>query len=90
MTALLALSHSAAGQERGSLDMDLYREKLDRAYEIRPRRIDEPLRAANIGDEEVREVEAIASERYPGALVNISGVTDGCPCEEGPSCDSQV
>lgn len=56
----------------------------------RPRRIDEPLREENISDDEVREIQAISSVLYPGAIANIAGVTDGCRCEEGSSCDSQV
>jgi hypothetical protein len=27
---------------------------------------------------------------YPGAILYISGVVTGCPCEEGPSCSDQV
>ena len=27
---------------------------------------------------------------FPGAIATVSGVTDGCPCEEGTTCDSQV
>ncbi len=56
----------------------------------RPRRLDEPLRAENISDDEVREIQAVIREVFPGAIANISGVTDKCPCEEGPACDSQV
>lgn len=27
---------------------------------------------------------------FPTAMVNISGVTTGCPCEDGPDCTDQV
>ena len=59
-------------------------------YGSRPRRIDEPLRAENVSDEEIREIQATTVTIYPGAIANVSGVTAGCPCEEGPMCDSQV
>lgn len=29
-------------------------------------------------------------ELYPGSIVYISAVTDGCPCEDGPACEDQV
>jgi hypothetical protein len=48
------------------------------------------LRQDNISDEEVREVEQAAFEAYPDSIVNISGVTDGCNCEEGGACTAQV
>ena len=59
-------------------------------YGSRPRRIDEPLRAENISDEEIREIQATTVTIYPGTIANVSGVTAGCPCEEGQLCDSQV
>jgi hypothetical protein len=49
-----------------------------------------PLRQDNISDEEVREVQRAALEVYPDFIVNISGVTDGCNCEEGGACTAQV
>jgi hypothetical protein len=49
-----------------------------------------PLRQDNISDEEVREVQQAALEVYPDSIVNISGVTDGCNCEEGSACTAQV
>ncbi len=66
-----------------------YREFMkleERALTSRPQRLDAPLRANNITDEEVREIQQAASEVLPKALVNISGVTSGCRCEDGPSC----
>ncbi len=48
------------------------------------------LRQDNITDEEVREVQQAAHEIIPDSVVNISGVTDGCDCEEGASCTAQV
>ena len=30
------------------------------------------------------------AERYPGAMIMIGGSTEGCKCEEGPECTSQV
>jgi hypothetical protein len=49
-----------------------------------------PLRKTNINDEEVREIQAVVHELAPGAIVLIAGVTDGCPCEDGPACSAQV
>lgn len=59
-------------------------------HKTRPRRLDVPLRTENISDEEVRQIQAVTSSVFPGAIANISGVTAGCPCEEGPQCNSQV
>jgi hypothetical protein len=61
-----------------------------RMYETYPQRRDSPLRADNIRDAEVREIRAVAAEMLPNAIVNISGVVTGCPCEEGPACSAQV
>jgi hypothetical protein len=48
------------------------------------------LREININDEEVRQIEAVVRELIPGAIVTISGVAQGCPCEDGPGCSAQV
>lgn len=61
-----------------------------RASGTRPLRRDGPLRAENINDEEVREIQTAVSSLLPGAIVNISGVVTGCPCEDGPACSDQV
>ena len=66
------------------------RMRLNYIHKTRPRRVDVPLREENITDEEVREIQAVTATVYPGALANISGVIEGCPCEEGPLCTSQV
>jgi hypothetical protein len=55
-----------------------------------PSRRDGPLRKTNISDQEVREIQAVAATVSPGAIVNISGVVTGCPCEDGPACTDQV
>jgi hypothetical protein len=49
-----------------------------------------PMRRENISDEEVREVQEAALQVYPDFIVVISGVTDGCACEEGRQCSAQV
>jgi hypothetical protein len=49
-----------------------------------------PLRKININDEEVRQIQAVVLELIPGAIVLISGVAQGCPCEDGPGCSAQV
>jgi len=63
---------------------------LARARQIRPQRRDSPLRYLNISDEEIRDLQTIAAQYIPGAMVNISPVVTGCPCEEGPHCTDQV
>lgn len=66
------------------------REKWARINRTKPYRRDEPLRYENISDFEVREIESETKEVFPGAIVNISGVTTGCPCENGRKCTSEV
>jgi hypothetical protein len=61
-----------------------------RARELFPRRRDEPLRYENLSDAEMREVQQVAARHIPPALVNVSSVVTGCPCEEGPECTEQV
>jgi hypothetical protein len=71
-----------------------YRERLQaislRAWEVRPRRRDTPLRELNISDNEIREIEALTSRLMRDSMVNISPVVSDCPCEEGPLCTAQV
>lgn len=55
-----------------------------------PGRPNKPLRQDNITDEEVREIQRAALEVYPDSIVSISGVTDGCDCEDGSRCSAQV
>jgi Surface-adhesin protein E len=57
---------------------------------IEPGRSNRPLRQDNISDEEVREVQRAALEVYPDFIVSISGVTEGCDCEDGSHCTAQV
>ena len=61
-----------------------------RAWQLRPKRRDEPLRYLNISDYEVREIQLVAEKYLPKVLLNISPVVTGCPCEEGPQCTDQV
>jgi len=49
-----------------------------------------PLRQDNISDDEVREVQRAALAVYPDSIVTISGVTNGCDCEDGSNCTAQV
>lgn len=63
---------------------------LRRAESMRPVRRDAPLRELNITAEEVREIQLEAKNHIPRALVNISPVVTGCPCEEGGKCTDQV
>jgi hypothetical protein len=62
----------------------------DRADAIRPPKSLGPPRYLNISDEEVREVQAAASEVVGNVLVTIGEVTTGCPCEDGNACTDQV
>src|SRR3954462_5331219 len=61
-----------------------------RALEVRPQRRDTPLRALNITDDEMREVQVVTSRYLPRAFVNVGPVVTGCPCEEGPDCKDQL
>ena len=87
---ILPSSSAAAGDGKSKAERRAEVQQRRYIYGSRPHRIDEPLRAENISDEEIREIQAVTIEVYPGAIANISGVTAGCPCEEGPMCDSQV
>jgi len=66
------------------------RERQSYIHRTRPHRLDGPLREENISDVEVRQIQVVTDTVYPGSIANIAGVTEGCPCEEGPWCDSQV
>jgi hypothetical protein len=61
-----------------------------RAYELRPRRRDAPMRYVNLSDNEMREIQEVASKHLSNTLLNVSPVIEGCPCEEGPLCTDQV
>lgn len=92
--AILVLFSSAAtpadDRRDRMLDSQAFRERGIRVSSYRPVRRDGPLREENISDEEVREIQAIMAEEFPGSIVNIGGVTTDCPCEDGPACDSLV
>jgi hypothetical protein len=70
----------------GATDSDWYRE-IPSSEPYLPSR---PMRRENISDDEVREVQDAALQVYPDFIVVISGVTDGCACEEGGQCSAQV
>jgi hypothetical protein len=55
-----------------------------------PRLPDRPFRRENISDDEVREVQQAALAIYPNSIVVISGVVEGCTCEEGSHCTAEV
>ena len=86
----ILLCDTAYGDDEKKASWKADRMRMSHIYTTRPRRVDVPLRAENISDEEVREIQAVTATVYPGALANIAGVVDGCPCEEGPLCTSQV
>jgi hypothetical protein len=65
--------------------------RQSRVLGTRPVRPQGKLRDQNLSDDEIREIQAIGLRELPGAVdVNISGVTAGCPCEEGDECSDQV
>jgi hypothetical protein len=95
--ASVTLARGDAISDKARAERMARQQKFDRPYELQPRRLDSPvryggvpLRYENITDEEVREIELAARNVVPRALVNISGVTVGCPCEDGPKCSDQV
>lgn len=95
LAALLALglvALAAAQEQRGSLlsASSMRPDPRFRAWQLRPKRRDEPLRYLNISDYEVREIQEVAEKYLPKVLLNISPVVTGCPCEEGPQCTDQV
>lgn len=88
---------AAIGQSSEEKRRAAYRARMEKIFaieerikETRPQRRDSPLRQENIRDDEVRQIQAAASPVVPKAIINISGVVTGCPCEEGPSCTDQV
>lgn len=80
----------AIGEEERRYFLAEQRARQNYVLRTRPHRLDEPLREENISDDEVREIEVVTETVYPGSIANIAGVTEGCPCEDGPSCGSQV
>ena len=70
-------------------DRDLQRRMMESEPTRSYRRM-VPFRENDINDEEVSEIQAAARELIPGAIVMISGVAKGCPCEDGPGCSAQV
>ena len=77
--------YAAEAPTRGE-ESDWYRE-IPSSEPTLPNR---PARRENISDDEVREVQDAALQVYPDFIVVISGVTDGCACEEGGQCSAQV
>ena len=96
VAAVLALGLAAlvaAEEPRASARPTSYSNRPDvrfRAWQLLPKRRDEPLRYLNISDYEVREIQEVAEKYLPKVLLNISPVVSGCPCEEGPQCTDQV
>jgi hypothetical protein len=61
-----------------------------RIFRTHPSRRGGPLRSVNLNDIEVREIQAAAVGVYSDAVINISGSTVGCHCEDGPKCTGEV
>ena len=91
-TVFAAVLICAAGLSQAADDLprsqesDWYREIPSSEPQLAVR----PARRENISDEEVREVQDAALRVYPDFIVVISGVNDGCTCEEGRQCSAQV
>lgn len=81
---------TAAGEADRAITAERAYQRWSRANQLRPRRPTDPLRETNISDNEVRQIEQATRAVFPTAIVNISGVTTGCPCEDGPDCTDQV
>ena len=79
-----ARTSAADGQLMRRMDLQA------RAFELRPRRRDAPLRYVNISDNEMREIQQVAATHLSKTVLNVSPVVEGCPCEEGPMCTEQV
>ena len=88
LALLLCASASAQSTTDAQLCEDFEQYRYIRTVE--PARPNRSLRQDNITDEEVREVQRAALEVYPDSIVSISGVTDGCDCEDGSRCTAQV
>ena len=92
--ALPALAEDAQKVQRPLADWMVERMRMqaiwERADSVRPHRRDTPLRELNITDDEVREIQDLASKYAMNTMLNISPVVTGCPCEEGPLCTDQV
>lgn len=88
----VAIGQTADEQRRASLRAEALRvyELEKRINELRPQRRDGPIRAENIRDAEVRELQAVTTAYFPGSVVNIGPVVVGCPCEDGSGCTEQV
>lgn len=93
----LALTAAVSAQDRsaprtGVTDAQVMR-RMDleaRAFELRPRRRDTPLRYVNLSDNEMREIQTVSQDHMSKTVLNVSPVVEGCPCEEGPECTDQV
>jgi len=86
----LALTMSGWAENGAKAKPRTYNPYSGDVWKTRPTRRDTPLREDNITDVEVAQVEAVVQELYPGSIVYISGVTAGCPCQDGPACSDQV
>ena len=89
-TVLVALNALAAEPGPTRAFMAELNRLESQAERFRPGRSSGPLRADNIRDEEVRELQTAARTLLPEAVVNIASVTAGCPCENGTACTAQV
>ena len=98
LLACMGLATSVAAQEpvrrsdreQYTREREMLWEVMRRAQNQAPKRRDEPLREANLTDEEVREIQAATKNYLPADYLNISPVVTGCACEDGPDCKEQV
>ena len=87
--AVTASAEDGSASARGKV-RDRERAIEARAFELYPRRRDEPLRYLNLSDNEMREIQEVAQKYLAKTMLNVSPVIEGCPCEEGPLCTDQV
>ena len=79
------VAHVEGGARRLSGADDQADAHWDRAYELRPRRRDEPLRYLNISDNEVREIQLVAEKYLPKVLAEHLAGRHGLPVRRGPA-----
>ena len=89
-TLLVTMTVKADDKALTDAEMEKREAILQHAREMYPRRRDTPLRYLNITDNEVREIQRLATGIKLGEILNISPVVTGCACEEGPDCTEQV
>jgi hypothetical protein len=92
---LMGLCASAlfAPQSRAQSDLRTIDRQIDAQFTRRyqnARTLKHSLRAENIRDEEVKEIQMVVAALDRGFITSIGGVVAGCHCEEGPACTDEI